>query len=99
MTRTDVIEQRISRLVSDFGHYVQAYDQRVPLTGEGPGSPPCHRHPDQQQNHPFITKGATPGPVEPPATGSPAGAPSYPGPKITNRSTAQPLSRASHPSA
>jgi hypothetical protein len=34
MTRTDVIEQRISKLVSDFGRYAAAYDQRVPFTGE-----------------------------------------------------------------
>lgn len=34
MTRTDVIEQRISKLASGFGRYVQAYDQRVSFTGE-----------------------------------------------------------------
>ena len=34
MTRTDVIEQRTSKLVSGFGRYVEAYDQRVSFTGE-----------------------------------------------------------------
>src|SRR5712691_1910202 len=34
MARTDVIEQRTSRLVSGFGRYVEAYDQRVSFTGE-----------------------------------------------------------------
>src|ERR1039457_4906129 len=40
-----------------------------------------------------------PGPVESPATGPAAGPPSYPDPKITNCSAAQPPSRASHASA
>jgi hypothetical protein len=40
-----------------------------------------------------------PGPVEPRPPGPPAGPPSHPDPKITNCSTAQPPSRASHPSA
>ena len=43
--------------------------------------------------------GITPGPVEPPATGPPAGPTSYPDPKIGNGSAAQPPSRASHPPA
>jgi hypothetical protein len=34
MARTDVIEQRISKLVSRFGRYVEAYDQRVSFTSE-----------------------------------------------------------------
>jgi hypothetical protein len=34
MTRTDVIVQRVGKLVSGFGHYVAAYDDRVPFTGE-----------------------------------------------------------------
>ncbi len=34
MTRSDVIEQRISKLVSGFGRYVVAYDQQVSFTGE-----------------------------------------------------------------
>jgi hypothetical protein len=34
MARTDVIEQRISKLVSGFGRYVAIYDQQVPFTGE-----------------------------------------------------------------
>ena len=39
------------------------------------------------------------GPWNPRPPGPPAGPPSYPDPKITNRSTAQPRSRASHPPA
>jgi hypothetical protein len=34
MTRTDVIEQRISKLVRGFARCVETYDQRVPFTGE-----------------------------------------------------------------
>jgi hypothetical protein len=34
MARTDVIEQRTSKLTSRFGRYVQVYDQRVSFTGE-----------------------------------------------------------------
>src|ERR1039457_2030956 len=34
MTRSDVIEQRIGKLVSGFGRYVETYDQRVSFTGE-----------------------------------------------------------------
>ena len=34
MTRTDVIEQRISKLAEGFARYVETYDQRVPFTGE-----------------------------------------------------------------
>ena len=34
MTRTDVIEQRISKLVGGFGRYVETYDERVSFTGE-----------------------------------------------------------------
>ena len=42
---------------------------------------------------------STPGPVEPPATGPPAGPPSYPDRKITNCSAAQPRSRGGPPPA
>ena len=34
MTRKDVIEARVGKLVSRFGEYVQVYDDRVPFTGE-----------------------------------------------------------------
>jgi hypothetical protein len=34
VARNDLIETRTSRLVDGFGHYVQAYDGRVPFTGE-----------------------------------------------------------------
>lgn len=34
MTRTDVIEQRVSKLTGNFGRYVETYDQRVSFTGE-----------------------------------------------------------------
>ena len=54
----------------------------MPSPPPGPGSPPCHTSPDQRKAVPAIRK-VPPGPVEPPATGPPAGPPSYPNPKIT----------------
>lgn len=34
MARNQIIEERVGRLVSGFGRYVQVHDQRVPFTGE-----------------------------------------------------------------
>ena len=33
MARSDLINARVAELTSDFGHYVQVYDERVSLTG------------------------------------------------------------------
>jgi hypothetical protein len=38
VARKDVIEARVSKLVSRFGDYVQVYDDRVPFTGEQLGA-------------------------------------------------------------
>jgi hypothetical protein len=32
MVRRDIIEERFSQLISDFGSYVEAYDERVPFS-------------------------------------------------------------------
>ena len=34
MARMDVIDKRIDKLASAFGHYVQVHDEQVPFTGE-----------------------------------------------------------------
>jgi len=55
----------------------------------GPGSPPCHRPPDQRKATP-ATRKEKPRARGTPAAGPPAGPPSYPNRKITNRSAVQP---------
>ena len=34
MARMDVIDKRVDKLGSAFGHYVQVHDEQVPFTGE-----------------------------------------------------------------